>query len=277
MSIPDEVRKHLQLEIVSLDNKLIRARHEDAKAAAHDIGRRGLTYSGLAVTLHSKVWEDYARRRVDGHSEVYLFTLHDLSVPIDEEIEVEIAAKLDQVATIRHAPPSPAGLAMNLPDGRLISEHIKEKMQSAASGALLEAKNKLRRARLKNVSTAASENPGFSNMHFHGPVGSVGHHSTGSVTVNQQWVSGAPEPDWVAVASAISEAISIGTKTAASRDDFTHLAQLASAKEEAEKKDKVRFLEVIAKAGQGVLPILADAGAHGLIAYLEQHLGWKLE
>ena len=38
----------------------------------------------------------------------------------------------------------------------------------------------------------------------------------------------------------------------------------------------MRFLDVISKAGQGGLPILANAGAHGLIAYLEQHLGWKL-
>ena len=77
------------------------------------------------------------------------------------------------------------------------------------------------------------------NMHFHGPVGSVGHTSTGSVTVNQQWFLGAPEPDWDAVAHTFGEALSTNGKTASTSDDSAQLAQLASAREEAEKKDKV--------------------------------------
>jgi hypothetical protein len=116
----------------------------------------------------------------------------------------------------------------------------------------------------------------ISNLHFHGPVGAVGHQSTGTISVIQQWITSAPEPDWSVVAEAFREAAANKAKAASSSEEYLTVAALAKAQEQAIKKDKTGFLDTVSKLGQSALPVLASAGAHGLVSYLEQHLNWKL-
>jgi hypothetical protein len=113
-----------------------------------------------------------------------------------------------------------------------------------------------------------SEAGGISNLHFHGPVGAVGHQSTGTVSVTQNWISSAPDPNWPVVAEAFKEATKAKATTASSSEDYLTVATLAKAQEQATHKDKTGFLDTISKLGQATLPILASAGAHGLVSYL---------
>ena len=125
-------------------------------------------------------------------------------------------------------------------------------------------------------SSPATEQGGISNLHFHGPVGAVGHNSQGNVTVNQQWINAAPEPNWTEVAKAFGEAGKAKASVASSSEDFIEVAGLVKTHEQATQKAKSAFLETVSKIGQSALPILVRAGAHGLVGYLEHQLNWKL-
>ena len=94
--------------------------------------------------------------------------------------------------------------------------------------------------------------------------------------MTQQWITSAPEPDWPALAAAFKEAAAIKASNATSSDEFMTVAALAKAHEQASQKDKNGFLETVSKIGQSTLPILASAGAHGLVNYLGQHFNWNL-
>jgi len=61
-----------------------------------------------------------------------------------------------------------------------------------------------------------------------------------------------------------------------SSSDFQQLSLLAEAKERAEKREGSKLMETIAKMGQSALPVLAKAGAEGLVHLIEHKLGAKL-
>ena len=158
-------------------------------------------------------------------------------------------------------------------EGHALRESSSGKSKLAAMANVLSTKSG--RELLRPVSKI-NETGNISNLHFHGPVGAVGHQSTGNVTINQQLVAAAPEPDWHVVAQAFKEAASDKAKVASSSEDFLAVSALAKAQEEATQKNKTGFLDAIVKIGQSAVPILASAGAHGLVSYLEQRFNWKL-
>ena len=98
-------------------------------------------------------------------------------------------------------------------EGKALRESSSGKSKLAVMANVLSTKSG--RELLKPV-TKTNEGGGISNLHFHGPVGAVGHQSTGSVTVNQQWIAAAPEPDWHVVAQAFKEAAANKAKVASS-------------------------------------------------------------
>ncbi|HTU49161.1 MAG TPA: hypothetical protein VMF56_01130 [Acidobacteriaceae bacterium] len=158
-------------------------------------------------------------------------------------------------------------------EGHALRESSSGKSKLAAMANILSTK--LGREFLRPANKI-NEAGSISNLHFHGPVGAVGHQSTGNVTVNQQWVTAAPDPDWHVVAQAFKEAVADKAKVASSSEDFLVVSALAKAQEEATQKNKAGFLDAVSKLGQSAVPILARAGAHGLVSYLEQHFNWKL-
>jgi hypothetical protein len=158
-------------------------------------------------------------------------------------------------------------------EGRALRESSSGESRLAVMANI--ASTKAGREHLKPVNETP-EAGSISNLHFHGPVGAVGHQSTGTVSVVQQWITSAPEPNWSVVAEAFSEAVKTKATAASSSDDYLTVAALAKAQEQATQKDKTGFLNTVSKLGQSALPILVSAGAHGLVSYLEKHLNWKL-
>ena len=158
-------------------------------------------------------------------------------------------------------------------DGQVLRESSSRKNRLAAVANVVSTKSG---QDLLRPASNANEAGSISNLHFHGPVGVVGHQSMGNLTVNQQWIESAPEPDWPLVAQAFKESAASKLNLASSSEDFLIVAALAKAQEQALQKDKTGFLDAIFKLGQAALPILANAGAHRLISYLEQNFKWKL-
>jgi hypothetical protein len=109
-----------------------------------------------------------------------------------------------------------------------------------------------------------------------GQTGAIGPHSVGTINYQSQWQAVEGQVDLTALATELGNAIKQQQPTASSRADYEELALLAEAKEHAEKHEGGKLMESLSKIGQSVAPVLAKAGAEGLVHWIEHKTGTKL-
>ncbi len=116
---------------------------------------------------------------------------------------------------------------------------------------------------------------GDQNINY-GHAGAIGRHSIGVINYQQQWETVQNQVDLSALAIQLEQVIKQQSQSASSSSDFQQLSLLAEAKEHAERREGSKLMETIAKIGQSALPVLAKAGAEGLVQWIEHKLGAKL-
>ncbi len=110
----------------------------------------------------------------------------------------------------------------------------------------------------------------------YGQSGAMGPSSVGTINYQSQWQTLQGQVDLTALAAEPGSAIEQQSQTAKSSADYQELALLAQAKEHAEKHEGGKLIETLSNIGQTVLPVLARAGAEGLIHWIEHKTGTKL-
>jgi hypothetical protein len=89
----------------------------------------------------------------------------------------------------------------------------------------------------------------------------MGPDSVGSIHYQQQWAASASQVDLSQVISELQLLRSELMKTAKTPADFQQLGFVAEAELYAEKQDGPKVMEVLSKAGKGLLDLAKDVGA----------------
>jgi hypothetical protein len=116
---------------------------------------------------------------------------------------------------------------------------------------------------------------GDQNINY-GHAGAIGRQSVGTINYQQQWGAIQNQVDLGTLVEQFDQAIQEKRHSASSSEDYQELGLLAQAKEHAEKRDGSKLLETLTKIGQSVVPVLAKAGAEGLVQWVEHKTGAKL-
>jgi hypothetical protein len=106
----------------------------------------------------------------------------------------------------------------------------------------------------------------------YGQAGAMGHHSSGTVNYQRQWAALKDQTDLSTIANELRSTIQELHQTAPSSEDYQRLQMLLQAKEQAEKNDGGKMLELLSKMGQSALPIFAKCGAEGIVRLIKHHL-----
>jgi len=95
----------------------------------------------------------------------------------------------------------------------------------------------------------------------YGQAGAMGHHATGVINYQQQWSDIASQTDFKTLVSELERLRIHLQQNAVSRSDYQQMGLVANAEEYAEKQDGSKVLEVLSKAGTGLLEMAKDIGS----------------
>ncbi len=184
--------------------------------------------------------------------------------------------------TLENEPSDPAlmmALAGLLRDGLIEGKPLFESMSGqgelvamADIGITAEGRRHLSGHSAPSTSATIIQGDQFNN---YGQAGAIGHHSTGTVNYQSQWASLKHQVDLSTIADELHSTIQHLRQTASSSEDYQRLQLLAQAKEEADKKDGGKMLEVLSKMGQTALPVLTKCGAEVVARLIQHHLGMQ--
>jgi hypothetical protein len=92
----------------------------------------------------------------------------------------------------------------------------------------------------------------------YGQAGAIGPHSTGTITYQQQWTAIQNEVDPSALTLELEKLKKHLQRNASSVMDFQQLGLLAEAEEDAKKQNGSKVMEVLSKAGKGLLDVAKE-------------------
>jgi hypothetical protein len=107
----------------------------------------------------------------------------------------------------------------------------------------------------------------------YGQAGALGRYATGTINYQQQWTTIQDQVDLGALARELEQLRAQVQKSASTRSDFMQLGVLAEAEEHAEKREGSKVLEILSKAGTGLLSVAKDIGADLAAKVIAKSLG----
>ncbi|WP_213805744.1 DUF4062 domain-containing protein [Granulicella sp. dw_53] len=148
MPFANDVQRHIQISLLAADEKLIVEREAARREAASQASARGLTNSGPGIKLVHGTYTKWLEEKIAVHTAIYLDTCKELNIPITDEIESEIIAKLELISKAKYTPQLPQTLgAAQIP---AITDQLKQEMDRVGGRALLQARSKVSLAKLKS-------------------------------------------------------------------------------------------------------------------------------
>ncbi len=272
MALNEEFKRHLHelmLEVVDktraeeglLNNKLLgRTAHPNSSAMALAIRDAKLR------SFEDRVGQTIAK---------YIEAVSIWDLAIDAALEKDMSIEFQRLTAGPNSltfPPALNGSSY----AQAINRSYTMERHRVANRLVREGTNRLRELKMKMKAThrpsqsTIVQGDQFNN---YGIAGAIGHHSAGTINVQQQWASIQSEVDFNALIGELEQLRNHLQQSASSSSDYQQLALLSEAEEHAKKRNGSKAMEVLSKVGKGALGVAKDIGTEIAAKVIAKSMG----
>ena len=258
MALNAEFKQHLHELMVEVADK---TRDEEAAYANQLKGQAIATHNSSAFPIAIRDAKLHAiENRVGQTIAKYIEAVSIWGLTVDDALERDMINEFKMLTAAPnqlHFPPAINGSS----HAQAVNRSYSMELQRLQSRLVREGANRLRELKMKAKPQSSHSTIIHGDQYINnGTAGAIGPHSTGTITVQQQWTVIKNEIDLNALTGELEQLRRHLQQSASSSFDYQKLALLSEAEEHAKKHEGSKAMEALSKAGKGALDVAKDIG-----------------